>query len=458
MTDITKTIDKQRQFFNEGTTLPLSFRRKQLRKLYKSIEANEEQIMKALHKDLRKSQFESYITEIGYVKSELRETISKLRKWASPEKVQGIVLAYPSSSYIQKEPLGVVLIISPWNYPFQLTIAPLIAALAAGNCAIIKPSEYSSNTAQLLEDILTETFDGQYVQVIQGDAEVSTDLLKHRYDKIFFTGSTKVGKSIMKAAAEHLTPVTLELGGKSPCIVTESADIPLAAKRIVWGKFVNAGQTCIAPDYILIDPKIKDEFISACIATIEEFYGKSPQSSPDFPRIINDSNFERLQALLTNGTTKHGGEANGAERYIAPTILDDITWDDDIMQEEIFGPILPILTYNHIEEVINTLKKREKPLALYVFSADNKVIDNILTNCHFGGGCVNDCLYHLTSPYLPFGGVGQSGMGAYHGKFGFDSFSHKKSVMHRKTWLDVPLRYPPYKGKLESVRKAFNWL
>lgn len=458
MESIKVTIDRQQRFFDQGATLNVSFRRKQLRKLYKAIDAQERLILEALHKDFSKSHFESYITEIGFVKSELRESIANLRKWTRPEKVKGTVIAYPSTSYIYKEPLGVALIISPWNYPFQLAIAPLIAAIAAGNCAIIKPSEFTPHTSQVIADLLAGIFDDDYVRVVQGDTEVSIQLLEQRFDKIFFTGSSKVGQSVMKAAAEHLTPVTLELGGKSPCIVTKNANIALAAKRIVWGKFVNAGQTCIAPDYVLIDPSVKEEFVAACIRFIEEFYGANPKESPDYPRIINDTHYDRLKALLKQGKTRHGGQVDKKQRYIAPTLIDEVGWEQEIMKEEIFGPLLPILTYQGIEEVIKLIKSKEKPLALYVFSNEDSETDRVIKHCHFGGGCINDCLYHLTNTHLPFGGVGNSGMGAYHGKFGFDAFSHQKAVMNRKNWLDVPLRYPPYKGKLETARKAFNWL
>ncbi|HEY4651179.1 MAG TPA: aldehyde dehydrogenase family protein, partial [Pontibacter sp.] len=353
---------------------------------------------------------------------------------------------------------GVALIISPWNYPLNLLLTPLIGAMAAGNCAILKPSEIAAHTAAVISRLITDNFDERYLAVVEGGVQTSQQLLAQRFDYIFFTGSTAIGRVVMRAAAEHLTPVTLELGGKSPAIVAMDADLELAARRIAWGKFLNAGQTCVAPDYVLVQEDAKEEFIQHLNHCITEFYGQNPAASPDFARIINDQHFARLSAMLTQQHIRIGGQTDAATRYIAPTVLDNVTWEHKAMQEEIFGPILPVLSFEVLDEAIRMVNQHEKPLALYFFSASKDMQNRILREVTFGGGCINDTISHLANPNLPFGGVGSSGLGSYHGMASFNVFSHQKSVLHRGTWLDIPLRYPPYRNKLKSLRKFFRWL
>ncbi|MBB1193100.1 aldehyde dehydrogenase [Flavobacterium sp. SOK18b] len=433
--------------------IDISTRKESLKKLLQVIINHEEAIIKALYDDFKKPAFEAVLTETNYVISDLKETIKNIDSWAKPKKVRSSLLNFPSSDYIYSEPYGHVLILAPWNYPFQLALCPLVAAVAAGNKVTLKPSELTPNTSHIISKIISETFAAKDVVVITGDATVSTQLLSKRWDYIFFTGSVAVGKIIAQAAAVHLTPVTLELGGKSPCIVDETADLQLSARRIVWGKIINAGQTCVAPDYILVHQKIKKEFTTYLIQEIEKALGTNPEQSPDFARIVNLKNWQRLNDLLNNETILFGGQTNKDTLYIAPTLLDEPKSTSPVMNEEIFGPILPILSYQTTSDLERVIKSYEKPLALYIFSTNKSFTDEILKKYSFGGGCVNDTVVHLVNNRLPFGGVGHSGMGAYHGKLSFDIFSHKKAIVKRGTWLDLPLRYAPYNEKLKTIRK-----
>ena len=452
-------VESQRRFFLSGKTLSVSFRKKQLQKLQTAIKNYAPRIEEAIYKDFRKSGFEVYLSEIAMSLLSVKYAIKNIKSWSKPKRVKSSMLNFLSKDYIIPEPLGVSLIISPWNYPFLLAIDPLIAAISAGNCIILKPSELTPSTSAVIQEMLESIFEKEYITVIQGDALASQRLLSCRFDKIFFTGSTQVGKIVYKAAAENLTPVTLELGGKSPCIVTNSADLLIAAKRIIWGKLLNAGQTCVAPDYIIAHHTIKEQLIIRLKEVILSFYGSDIKRNPDFPRIINKKHFDRLTAFLSGGGGEivEGGEIDRDELYISPTITDNVSWEDAIMQEEIFGPILPILTYDSFPEVLERINKLEKPLAFYLFSQDKEEIKTVQTDCHFGGGCINDTLSHLLNHQLPFGGVGNSGIGSYHGKFGFNDFSHFKSMVIRKTGIDIPIRYAPYnEGRLKFLRKYFD--
>lgn len=456
MSNISELIDKQRSFYKQGNTLNVSFRLKQLKLLRKIILNNEESIIKALKQDLKKAPFEAYATEVGIVLEELSYTIRHLPAWAQDRRVRTPIKHFLSFSTICPEPYGLALIMSPWNYPFQLAMAPLIGSMAAGNCTIIKPSEYSPHTSGLLYKLISENFDERYIAVVMGNAQINKALLNEKFDYIFFTGSVQVGKIVMEAASKHLTPVTLELGGKSPCIVDETADIDLAAKRIVWGKLVNAGQTCVAPDYILVHKKVKEELIRAMIKYINNFYGKNPLDSEDYPRIINRKHFDRLLNLIKNERVIAGGEYKTDTCQISPTIIDNPSWDSPVMQEEIFGPILPVIEYKNLAQAIARVNSRPKPLALYYFSNDKKRQKRIVKSISFGGGCINDTIIHLGTPFMPFGGVGDSGIGAYHGKASFDTFTHYKAVLKKSNIMDIPLRYPPYKGKLQLLKKIMR--
>lgn len=451
-------LQKQRAFFASGHTLNLEFRMERLRELQQAILQHEQELLDAMYADFRKPQVEAYATEVGFIELELKLVLKNLSSWVRPQRVKESLLNFPSRSFIHSDPYGLTLIIAPWNYPFQLLLAPLIGAMAAGNCAVVKPSELTPNTSAVVARMLRAHFNEAYVAAVEGGVSTTQHLLQQRFDFIFFTGSTKVGKVVMRAAAEHLTPVTLELGGKSPAIVTEDADLGLAARRIAWGKFMNAGQTCIAPDYLLVQESIKEDLIQLITQYIEQFYGQDPQQSPDFARIINDTHFNRLSSYLKDGLVRTGGVTDAPTRYIAPTLLDKVTWQHPVMQEEIFGPILPVLTFGQLAEAIDVVKQHEKPLALYLFTSDNEKKEQVLAHTFFGGGCVNDTISHVANPNLPFGGVGNSGMGSYHGKSSFDLFSQQKSVLHRGTWLDLPMRYPPYANRLQLLRKAFKWL
>ncbi len=451
MENFSQLINRQKDYFNKGYTRDVEFRKEQLKKLKILIRKNEDKIMEALNRDLGKAKFESYFTEIGFVLEELNHIIKNLHSWARRQKIKTPLTHFPARSYIYREPYGSVLIISPWNYPFQLTLGPLMGALAAGNCAVVMPSGQATYTSDIIKKMICENFSSNYVTVIEGGKEVKQRFLKENIDYIFFTGSTEAGKQVLKTAANNLIPVTLELGGKSPCIIARDSNIELAARRICWGKFINAGQTCVAPDYLLVHKEIKEELIEAIITTIINFFGEYPEKSADYPRIVNKKHINRLKSLMAEGEIVMGGEVNEEEKYIAPTVIDNISWADPIMQEEIFGPLLPVIEYESLENEILRLKDMPKPLALYLFTDNEEVKKKIVNEISFGGGCINDTIMHLASLYLPFGGVGQSGMGAYHGKESFETFSHKKSIVKKYNFLDVNLRYPPYKNKLKKL-------
>lgn len=451
-TAIPTALERQRTFFASGQTKPLEFRLAQLTRLKQAIIERQADIVMAAKADLGRPEFEAYF-EIATL-SEINLTLKKLKTWMKPKRVKSTLENFPSSAWIQPDPLGAVLIIGPWNYPFQLMVSPLVGAIAAGNCAILKPSEHAPHTAKVVSDLIADTFDPSYITVFEGDASVSQQLLAEKFDHIFFTGGTAIGRIVMEAAAKHLTPVTLELGGKSPCIVDADINLDHAAKRIAWGKFINAGQTCIAPDYLLIDRTVKAAFLDKLTAAIREFFGDDPSQSPDLSRIINQRQFDRLIGLLNSGKTLIGGATDASTRYIAPTVLDNITWDSPVMQDEIFGPILPVLTYDQFDQALAQINARPKPLALYLFSRDQAKQQRVLSDTSSGGVCLNDTVLHIGVPDLPFGGVGQSGMGSYHGKASFDTFSHYKSVLKKTFWFDLDWRYAPYKSsKLAQIKK-----
>lgn len=435
----------------------IDYRKATLKKLLKNIKLHENDIIDALYKDFKKPVFESVLTETNYVISELKSTINSLNKWAKPKKVLPSFLNFPSSDYIYREPYGNVLIISPWNYPFQLALCPLIAAVAAGNKVTLKPSELTPNTSFLIAKIIRETFDVKHVVAILGNAKIAENLLKNRWDFIFFTGSVKVGKIVAQAAANYLTPVVFELGGKNPCIVEKSANLKISAKRIVWGKFLNAGQTCIAPDYLIVHKNIKTEFITLLKQEITNFYSENPELSMDYARIINKENWKRQIELIENQNIVFGGISNETDLYLSPTLVDEPDLNSKLMQDEIFGPILPILSFQNEQELKTIISKYEKPLSLYVFSQNNDFCNRIIKQYSFGGGCINDTIVQFSNNRLPFGGVGNSGIGAYHGKLSFEVFSHQKAIVKKATWLDIPLRYAPYKSKIKIIRKILNW-
>ncbi len=439
-------IGTQRAFFAQGKTKDVAFRRTALEGLAAWIRGNDTEILAALREDLNKAPFEAYATEVGVVLDELKLAIRRVSRWSAPKRVPSSIKAFPARCSIHPEPYGIALIMSPWNYPFMLTIAPLVGAIAAGNCAIVKPSAYSPATSKLIAKMISEVFDPAHVTVVEGGRAENQALLDQRFDYIFFTGSVAVGRTVMEAASKNLTPITLELGGKSPCIVDETANLSLAAKRIVWGKFINAGQTCVAPDYLLVHSSIKVELLAKISTYIKKFFGNSPCRNTEYGKIINQKHYDRLLSLMTEGTIITGGDANVKTRQIAPTVIDNITWDSPIMQEEIFGPLLPVLTFDDIGEVAPLVNARPKPLALYLFTSSHSRETQILQSISFGGGCVNDTVMHLSVSHLPFGGVGESGMGRYHGQIGFETFSHQKSILHQSPRIDVPLRYPPYRA------------
>lgn len=458
-----ETIRNQRDFFQTGKTTEVSFRIQQLKTLKQAIIDNEAAIFNVLKADLNKPLVESFTAEIALVVKEIEYAIKNVKNWANPKKVKIPWQFFPASATIYPQPLGVVLIFGAWNYPFQLVIAPLIGAIAAGNCAIIKPSEIASHTSNLIAEIFEKYFDKSYIAAIEGGVETSQHLLAEKFDHIFFTGGAAVGKIVMEAAAKQLTPVTLELGGKSPCIVDSNIDIKIAARRIIWGKFLNAGQTCLAPDYLLVDKEIKNNLINEIKKCLQEFYGENPVKSPDYGRIINRKQFDRLVNYLKylKDGTKHGkiiigGETTADELYIAPTVIDSVTWEDTVMQEEIFGPILPLVEFTDIKEAINLINSQPKPLALYLFSQNKNLQKQVIRETAFGGGCINHTIIHYAVPSLPFGGTGNSGIGSYHGKTGFNTFSHYKSVLKKPFLLDVKLLYPPYEGKLSLLRRIFG--
>ena len=444
MADFSTILQEQRAFFAAGRTKDVAFRAKCLEKLGDWIRRHDNDIMAALKTDLNKPPFEAYATEVGTTLDELGYTRRRVRCWSRPKFALSNLKNFPSFGRIYPEPYGVTLIMSPWNYPFMLTAAPLVAAIAAGNCAVVKPSAYSPATSSLIARMCSEVFATGHVTVVAGGREENKALLDQHFDKILFTGSTVVGRMVMQAASKYLTPVTLELGGKSPCIVDESANLPLAAKRIVWGKLVNAGQTCVAPDYLLVHHSIKQKLLGELCVAIRAQYGERPLANDSYPKIINDKHFHRLLSLIANEKIILGGGSDPAKLKIEPTLLDDVSWDAPVMGEEIFGPILPVLTYTTKEEAAERIGARPKPLALYVFTEKKETERHFLRNVSFGGGCVNDTIVHLSVPCLPFGGVGESGMGSYHGKAGFDAFTHYKSVLHKSRRIDIPIRYPPY--------------
>jgi acyl-CoA reductase-like NAD-dependent aldehyde dehydrogenase len=452
-TPIRPLIEQQRQFFATGQSKPLNYRIKQLKALKAAIQEREEGIMTALQADLGKPPLEAYLAEIKATVNEIDHTLNHLKSWMKPKQVWPGLLQLPSVAKIYAEPLGVVLIISPWNYPFSLMMQPLIGAIAAGNCVILKPSEIASETAKTINNLISDVFDPQYLTVVEGDAEVSQALLQEKFDHIFFTGGTEIGRKVMQAAANHLTPVTLELGGKSPCVVEDDVNLSETAKRIIWGKFLNAGQTCVAPDYLLVKSSIKNDLVKALQETIIDFYSENPAESPDYGRIVSDRHFQRLTDLLTVGKIITGGNYNADTRYFAPTLMVEVPLDAPAMQEEIFGPILPILEYGELDEAIGFINERPKPLALYLFANDKDQQQRMLTATSSGGVCLNDTIMHLGAPDLPFGGVGNSGIGAYHGKTSFDTFSHQKSVLRRYFQLDFNLRFPPYGNKINLFKK-----
>ena len=452
---IQQLLDKQRTYFMSGVTKDIGFRIAQLKRLKEGILAREDDIIQAIKHDLNKPELETYTTEIMGALEEIKLSVKRLRSWAAPKKVSTPMSLFRATSRIYSEPYGVVLIITAWNYPFQLAFHTLIGAIAAGNCVLIKPSELSLNSSKLIATIIDECFEQEFCAVIEGGVEETSALLRERFDFIHFTGSPRIGKIIAQAAANHLTPVVLELGGKSPCIVDSTADIDITARRIVWGKFMNAGQTCIAPDYLFAHKAIKDKLLAAIFREIQTFYGDLPEDSPDYCRIINNKHFERLSKLLTKGKILIGGKTRKADRYIAPTVIDNITWEDPVMQEEIFGPILPILEYEELSEVIAMVNAHEKPLALYFFSTDKKDQQRIIRETSSGGGCINATIMHTANPHLPFGGVGNSGMGNYHGKASFDTFSHQKSILRKAFRPDLNLIYPPYRNKLKLLKRLF---
>lgn len=453
-----KIISQQHRYFESGQSRGVSFRKEELRKLKKILENNEEAFFDALKSDFKKPIFETYGTELLILYQEIDYLLAHLSDWAKPQKVRGAAFNFPSRNYIYPQPYGVTLIIGAWNYPLHLSMLPALGSIAAGNCTIIKPPEIAENTSSLLAQLINKNFDPGYLTVVEGDADTTQDILDQPLDYIFFTGSQRVGKIIMKAAAEQLTPVTLELGGKSPVIIDQTADLSTAARRIAWGKFMNAGQTCVSPDYVYVEASILDKFCTLIQSNIESFYGDDPSQSPDYARIINTKHFERLQNLLDPQKTLYGGQTIGEDKYIAPTIMTGINWDDAVMKEEIFGPILPVLSFKKLENVIVSIKARHKPLALYLFSTNKQIQQRIIDEIPFGGGCINDTVAHLANPELPFGGIGHSGFGSYHGKKGFDTFTHQKSVMKRSNWLDIPLRYPPYSGNLKWLKRLKKFL
>ena len=445
-------IRNQREYFATGATKPLEFRLEQLRRLKQAILDRQDAILEAAKADLGRPAFEAYF-EIATL-GEVNKALKQLKTWMKPQKVGIGIDQFPGSAWIQPEPLGVVLVIGPWNYPFQLMMSPLVGAIAAGNCTVLKPSEHAPHTSRVVAEIIAAAFDPEYVAVFEGEVDVSQRLLAEKFDHIFFTGGTEIGRIVMQAAAKHLTPVTLELGGKSPCIVDADVKLDVAARRIAWGKFINAGQTCIAPDYILVDRRIKAELIEQLRSTISEFFGNIPSESPDFGRIIHQRHFSRLQGFLQDGDVVVGGETDSERHFIAPTILDNVSWEDPVMQEEIFGPILPILAYDSLDEAISRINERPKPLALYVFTNRPDIQNKVLQSTSSGGACINDTVMHVGVDTLPFGGVGDSGIGAYHGKSSFDTFSHFKSVLKKGLWLDLKWRYAPYtEAGLKQLRR-----
>lgn len=441
---IRDTLKQQRVFFNSNKTKDVSFRIEQLIKFKKVLKENEDLLYKAIYEDFGKSEFETYVTELFSLYHEINNCIKNIRNWSKRKKVSTGLINFPAKSYIIPEPLGTTLIIGAWNYPYLLSLVPSITSLSAGNTVILKPSELPDKTSKVMAKIINDNFPSEYFHVIEGGVEETTELLEHRFDKIFFTGSIPVGKIIYQAAAKHLTPVTLELGGKSPTFVLADTDINMTAKRIAWAKFLNAGQTCIAPDYVLVDESIEERFLKALKSEIEKYHKNSENIDENYSRIINLNNFDRLNKLIDTTKIYFGGNANRNERFISPTILHNISFEDEIMQDEIFGPILPVISFTKLDDAIKSVKERPKPLSCYIYSKNRKNIDKLLKEISFGGGAVNDSIMQISNSNLPFGGVGMSGIGSYHGKVGFDTFSHFKSILHKSFWMEPNIKYPPY--------------
>ena len=448
-------LENQRKFYKSGATIPVAFRIEQLKKLYSTIKKYENEVNDALKSDLGKSHFEGFMCESGLVLSEISYMIRHTKRFAKRKTVCTPITNFASHSFKQPVPYGNTLIMSPWNYPFLLTIDPLADAIAAGNTAVVKPSAYSPATSKIIEKIITECFSSEYVAVVTGGRAENTALLEQKFDFVFFTGSQNVGKEVLRHTAQYLTPAVLELGGKSPCIVDSSANIKLAARRIVFGKFLNCGQTCVAPDYILCEKSIKDEFVAEVKKQIKKQYGENPLVNPNYGKIINEKHFERLCGLIDADKVVVGGEVNKDTCQISPTVMDNVEYNDAVMGEEIFGPIMPILTFDNFDDIVDDIKDKDKPLALYLFSSNKKHINRVVKELSYGGGCINDVVVHLATSEMGFGGVGESGMGSYHGKDGFDAFSHYKSVMDKKTWLDLPMRYQPYNKLYEMLLHMF---
>lgn len=453
--EIKDLVTRQRKYFQTGATLPVSVRVDALKRLYGVISGCEKEIHTALKRDLGKSGFESYMCETGLVLEEISYMLKHIHRFSREKNVRTPLAQFHSRSFKKPSPYGVTLIMSPWNYPFMLTLSPLVDALAAGNTAVVKPSAYSPHTSDVILQILSQCFDPEYVAVVTGGRAENTCLLREHFDYIFFTGSQSVGKEVMRNAAEHLTPVTLELGGKSPCIVDKSADIKLAARRIVFGKYLNCGQTCVAPDYIYCHRSVKDRLVKEVQKQIQKQYGKQPLRNPNYGKIINEKHFDRLLGLIDKNKTVHGGDSDRHALRIEPTVLDNVTFADAVMQEEIFGPIMPILIFDNLDEAIRNINAMPHPLALYLFTSDKAAAKKVTSRCGFGGGCINDTIIHLATTEMGFGGFGESGMGSYHGKVGFDTFSHYKSIVDKKTWIDLPMRYQPYRKLHEKMIRFF---
>lgn len=446
--EIQSILEMQRKYYRSGATIPVKFRVEQLKKLYATVKKYETEVNDALKSDLGKSHYEGFMCESGLVLSEISYMIRHTKRFAKRKTVYTPIAQFASHSFKQPVPYGNTLIMSPWNYPFLLTIDPLADAIAAGNTAIVKPSAYSPETSKIIEKIIGECFAPEYVAVVTGGRKENADLLEQKFDFVFFTGSQNVGKEVLRHTAEHLTPAVLELGGKSPCIVDSTANIKLAAKRIVFGKYLNCGQTCVAPDYILCEKSVKDTFVAEVIKQIKLQYGEHPLENKDYGKIINEKHFDRLCGLIDQKKVVIGGNYQTETCKIEPTVMNNVNYDDAVMGEEIFGPIMPILTFDNFDEVVDELKDKDKPLALYIFSSNKKHIDRVTKELSYGGGCINDVVIHLATSEMGFGGVGESGMGSYHGKAGFETFSHYKSVVDKKTWMDLPMRYHPYKSKI----------
>jgi aldehyde dehydrogenase (NAD+) len=454
-TDVFGIVERQREYYRSGITRDLEHRRRMLKKIRNLISREQGFILDALKKDMNKPALEAYASEIAITLGEIRLALRKLDSWSRPRRVKTALPLLPSLCCTVPEPLGVVLVMAPWNYPFMLAMVPLVSAIAAGNCVLVKPSEVSSHTAKAIEDLITRNIDPGYISVVTGGPDVARELLDVRFDHIFFTGGHRVARYVMEAASRNLTPVTLELGGKSPCIVDKDVSIPYAARRIAWAKYFNAGQTCVAPDYLLVDREIRDEFVDCLKSTITRFYGKDPRESPYYARIISKAHFDRLHAYLEQGAIVTGGHALAQELYIAPTVMDNVSPDSPLMQEEIFGPILPVLAFDRLPEALDFVNSRPKPLALYLFTRDKGKQGQVGRATSSGSFVINDATVQFATPYLPFGGVGESGMGSYHGKAGFDTFSHTRGVVKNTLLFDIPLRYVPYRFKLPLVKWLF---